>query len=152
MCLIKDDKETIKFIKENSKKKYVTVYKILTYNRATKKLKTPYQNVSVNPGYLVAEGTLEFYESDSIYEGAIHCFIEKESCNCYVEKASNRVLLKCRANMSDFIAVGYDGDICFSKIYISEAEYKRALKEVRRTIKNYLAREKYKRKRIAKCV
>jgi len=58
-------------------------------------------------------------DGDEIYGGVIHCFRDirtalEDVCSKY------EIVIECMGKVKDFIAIGIFGDICFTKVFVTE--------------------------------
>jgi len=137
MCLIIDLKEKERFLRKHKGKERIVVWK-----RATKLSKckvgnkwidehayyTPAMLKELKTGWFKAKGRLVInkfnvygYDGEEIKGGAIHVYVTRQEARDHNVKGK---ILRCEALLKDLIAVGQDGDACFSKIWVPKKELK----------------------------
>ncbi len=108
MCLYVNQEATNRFKKANRVKE-LTVYKVLRYDM-NRQYCTPYRNKFVELGQeLVAENHETMCVRDgngAIHSGAIHVFLKLSAAKDCARYGTRRVIVKCKAKASDFIAKG----------------------------------------------
>jgi len=144
MCLYTSDKNKELFLKRHKNKKKVVVWKIL--DCLNNSFATPYMGIKIEQaGWFKATGKPS---KRCVREGGIHIYTTRQEARKLKQSLSPKndnddkqklydtsgniytILLKvvrCEALLKDLIAVGKDGDACFSKIWIPKKELKQCV-------------------------
>lgn len=146
MCLWANKNSTEKFKKDHSGE--ITVWKM--YERWKNKLYPPlFDTKCIKPGNIVSNrnttrfpikyetwALLHVHEEDISIKKGIHVFTTRKNARNFRDKSKDfrrghyktYVVVKCTANMKDFVACSKYGEAVFTKIHICPAEFERGLK------------------------
>lgn len=130
MCLEITNTDPNKLNKKFKKGK-ITFYKCIRVHSVTNRIYTQFQNTKVKPGFLKAKPKLNIASVESsayIEHGAIHVYTNKKYALDQANFMRGEVIIPVVCYKKDFIAQGYNNDACFSKIFISEKDYNKALR------------------------
>ncbi len=103
------------------------VYKVFAVGK--KVLRSPYRGTINRIGENVAKGKFALHNSDFgevVREGAIHVYNTLKSAQ-NAGWTLKVAIVPVTVYEKDFLAEGIGGEVCFSKIFISEEDYKKAL-------------------------
>ena len=127
-----------KFLKKHKGKKTVTVYKYLT--KEDGELSSPFYTKTWKPGEIKSNSSAKLQSKDGreINRG-IYTYTRLQNAKCGMIE-SYEVVVKLTANIKDLICIGGYADeqiAVFSKVTLSESEYKKALKKAQNTEGGY---------------
>lgn len=116
MCLTIDKEKTERFKKRNKTGK-VTVYK--AFDIKLKNIYSPIRGTKANTGFFKARGKIK-KDAETINGGAIHAWKDRKSA--HDDFFYDDQLVKCWAYRKDLIAIGINGDMAFTKIFVPKQE------------------------------
>lgn len=119
----------VKDLNKKFKNNKVIYYKVVYKHFMSNYLSTPFQGTTINSGYFIADPVTDkriLCRSSYISSGAIHVYTTKKIA--LKEADFNDVVIPVICNKKDFIAIGQDGDACFTKVFIRKKDYEKALK------------------------
>jgi hypothetical protein len=121
MCLEVSRVKTEKFERDNKGK--VTCYKVLNYCETEDELVSPYQHTHYRPGTItgVKANKSDRY-NDEVHYG-IHVYGRRCDIPWWMMSPSHRLIVAVTCDMDDFIAAGFDDDLVFTKVELSEESY-----------------------------
>lgn len=132
MCLVIKHRDPNKLPFKNGR---LTAYKVLRVNQFSELVPVYQYRFIYNPGFNKAIGKVEIefdYDfvkditREIINDGAIHVCLSKNSTKSHADIRCVVVPVTCYKK--DFIAFGKYGEACFSQVYLTKENYKKALK------------------------
>lgn len=132
MCLQIYDRTNEAFLQKTkkTKRKYVTRYKIVEKRDGRGLVSPVYDTFTYKPGYNKSSSTAKTCVSrkSGVIEKGIHvCNSLQDAKNHWLMQRTNSIIVKVRCMVEDFIACD-NSDSVFKGVYLSEKEYRRALK------------------------
>lgn len=130
MCLVIKHKDPNKLPFKNGR---LTAYKVLRVNEFSELVPVYRHRFIYIQGFNKAFGKLEInidYDQDRMRQiingGAIHVCLSKNSTKSHTDIKDVVVPVTCYKK--DFIALGKYGEACFSQVYLTKENYRKALK------------------------
>lgn len=129
MCLVIKHRDPNKLPFKNGR---LTAYKVLRVNQFSELVPVYQSKFRYNPGFNKAIGKveIEFDYQDKIRKmingGAIHVCLSKNSTKSHADIRCVVVPVTCYKK--DFIAFGKYGEACFSQVFLTKENYRKALK------------------------
>jgi len=124
MCLVVDLKKTKKLLK--SKKKEFIFYKV--FEKGDGKLFSFFQYTKVDRVNKLPEFKKNAFDVFSLEGGVFHAYLTKKKAIYIAAGDYYSSVLPIHVKKEHIVAVGIDGDVCFTQYEIKKRTYKQALK------------------------